>query len=728
MIYLFDDKKSRQEDYGWDYKRLKIFSNKIHPIYSLSEFEKDELDKGQLFKGNNVILVHESFFDASDRKKEANEIRSKLSHFDNPNLKIAYFSGSKSSRKVDGNIAHLPVSYLYQNLESFLNNSGEGKYNLSYLLFGDNYQIEQELTKNLEKANNEIEEKIDDASPKSKNFIALDFQNEIEEVFENARYETFFLKDEYDNSVSDEYLADLVKKWFQDIRYDNIFIPISFGPTLSDFNGLRMACHIRCTKTVNQLTKIFIYSYASIDKLLNHSCFNILKTDNVKLIQHNISSFADALNDTSAPLTESKLPKTIAQLKLDHPKNYEDSHSIANEWAIYRWANAIGAYDTDIEKVVDTVKSQLYFKYLQTTNKQSYSDEITENELKINYQGSPKILYIDDEAEKGWYEIFCKILSDFNELDFEHLDDEFDEKSSDEIVDICLKKIKADDIDVVILDFRLHRDDFNTKSTDQITSLQLLKRIKEFNPGIQVVIFSATEKVWNHLALQKAGADGFIRKTHADDVLESIQDLLTVIGKNIKNAQWLKPIWSRTDELIDHLHTQSKKKAIDKDFAGAIITYLELSFDSLHNESVQYPYDTAFVYYFLILEALSKQLIDEENPIKIEFIDGKGNEKTGYNFQFRKNYDYLKDFTGNWFTRTNKGDQLITTQKRIPYNEKFHNLIGSVGVEGINPVHLVKLRNNFSHPDLIENRRIAEITKEDCKQLFEVCYRLIKQF
>ena len=37
-------------------------------------------------------------------------------------------------------------------------------------------------------------------------------------------------------------------------KYDNIFLPLCFGPTLSDYNGLRLATHIRCTDTPNNVS------------------------------------------------------------------------------------------------------------------------------------------------------------------------------------------------------------------------------------------------------------------------------------------------------------------------------------------------------------------------------------------------------------------------------------------------------------------------------------------
>ena len=69
-------------------------------------------------------------------------------------------------------------------------------------------------------------------------------------------------------------------------------------------------------------------------------------------------------------------------------------------------------------------------------------------ELILNFSGDPKVLYIDDEAEKGWWEIFCKILDDENQISFSHLDDEFNQKNQNDIIDISLNKVIEENIDI----------------------------------------------------------------------------------------------------------------------------------------------------------------------------------------------------------------------------------------------------------------------------------------
>jgi hypothetical protein len=49
----------------------------------------------------------------------------------------------------------------------------------------------------------------------------------------------------------------------------------------------------------------------------------------------------------------------------------------------------------------------------------------------------------------------------------------------------------------------------------------LLSEIKKTNPGVRVIIFSATNKIWNLIELQNAGADAFIIKESPDTSVSS---------------------------------------------------------------------------------------------------------------------------------------------------------------------------------------------------------------
>jgi CheY-like chemotaxis protein len=718
MIYLIDDKKIRQKDFGWIEEKFTQYSSQLNPLYNIDDVAKIGEN---LYNNGNIILYHESFLDFTDDKDKAVKQRNKLLEKaeSDTGLFVVFFSGSQSSRFLKGNMALLPVAILYQNLEILIQQNNTGSGNLKYLLFGVNPEIEEELNEKLTRVSRDIEESSVEIS--GTNLFIRPASRYIQNAIKGATEEKIF------NDISDEKLSERISEWLNETEYDNIFLPLCFGQTLSDYNGLRLATHIRCTPTKNQLKRIFIYGFVGLDYLLEQEYFNILKTKNIQLVSYSKKAFGTAANTYLDSFKPEELPKEIKKLKLNPPLNYSDSHSIANEWAIHQWAKTIGCDESEeLKKVFQNVQYNLYFKYLRTIQPITKLDVISDTKLKIDYKGKSKVLLIDDEAEKGWYEIFAFLLGDLNNIYTDYLGVDFKSLSSDEIIEKSIDKIFTDDIDVVILDFRLNPSDFENDNTEEITSIKLLKRIKKRNPGIQVIAFSATNKVWNLQALQGAEVDGFIFKDTNENFHLTIESLIPKVTSSIRKSSWLKPIWNKTTSVIDHLENQRKKHILDKDFTGAISTFLQLGFDSLINCNKSFPFDSAFMYYFLILEAISKQMINEETPHEINYTNKYRESKKGYKFQFRTNYEFLKDFEGNEYMQVATGGDLISSNKRIPYNPKFHNLISLAGIHDINPITIVDLRNKFNHPNLIDQRVIAVIEKNNIDKIFEVCTILLK--
>jgi CheY-like chemotaxis protein len=544
MIYLIDDKDLRQKDFGWCEEKFTLFSSIIKPLYKI----EDIIQIGEsLYVENNIILYHESFLDFTSDKDKALKQREKLSKIAaiTPRLSIAFFSGSQGSRSLNGNIAYLPVSKLYQNLEILIQQHSQGSSELKYLLFGENPQIEEELNEKLTQANREIEE--DAIELVGETLFFHPDEDFIQNAILDAQTEEIYSEKDFD-------LSEIVLNLLSEKEYDNIFIPLCFGQTLSDYNGLKLAAHIRCTTTKNQLKRIYIYGFVGLDYLLEHEYFNILKSKNIQLVPYSKKAFSTAVNSYFDSFKREELSKEIKKIKLDPPLNYSDSHSIANEWAIYRWALSIKATDTYIEKVTQKVNSQIFFKYLQTIYPKTEAQLPTDDQLKINYTGAPKILYIDDEADKGWYEIFCNLFYDRNGIIFEHLDDEFNSKTQEQIINICTEKVKVDDIDLVILDFRLHVNDFSTNNIGEVTGLKLLKTLKKWNRGIQIIIFTASNKVWNLLELQANGADGFVLKESPELTVNSSYTFDSIISLNKQiefclSNTYLKEVWKVLEEI-----------------------------------------------------------------------------------------------------------------------------------------------------------------------------------
>lgn len=150
MIYLIDDKKSRQKLLGWNDTKFDKYETILKTVYNYKQIKDDNLSE-RIFSGDNIILFHESFFDNLENKdkNDSQEVREKLTIWANKNdFVLIKFSGAINTRNIDKNQVALPVNILYKNLEIFLNsikNDDETEISLKKLLFGENYKIEEIL-------------------------------------------------------------------------------------------------------------------------------------------------------------------------------------------------------------------------------------------------------------------------------------------------------------------------------------------------------------------------------------------------------------------------------------------------------------------------------------------------------------------------------------------------------------------------------------------------------
>jgi hypothetical protein len=371
MIYLIDDKKDRQQKYGWTIDMFEEYKNFIQPVWIYKEIDENNIRQG-VFDEESIILFHESFFQNPINSRVSRDFtitREKLvAHaMLHPNVLLVFFSGSISSRDVKGNVIYLPVDRLYANLVCFIKEYKAGRRDIRYLLYGTNPELEEEVRQEYVIATNNIDSVGLDI-PHSKNLflqqssIGLTLNLPLRGASEKL----------LSNDFSDKVFHEKIKNWLDEQQYDNLFIPLCFGKTFTDFNGLRLASLIRCTKTKNLLSNVFIYSFIKIDDyldlFLDHECFGILKTKNIELISYSKNEFFKAANRNSEAYSISELPGQLEKLDLKPPKDHHDNHSIANEFGIYQLSYNAGI---DINEITDFDKEKLnslYFKWLIAKN------------------------------------------------------------------------------------------------------------------------------------------------------------------------------------------------------------------------------------------------------------------------------------------------------------------------------------------------------------------------
>ena len=619
MVYLIDDKKSRQSDYGWSDDKFASYSKVICTIRNIEELRSIQ---DMLFSKNNVVLYHESFSQSVEKENEKEQLieafEQKLTAEEN-NLYVARFSGSKFSRWMEGKSCMMPPSFLYENLEVFLNKHINGNTNFMYLAYGEDYEIESSLAERI-RAINKSEENVKYplVNIPEKYFFFLTSEDPIRIPFSNytkdENWEYDFSKDE----ITDANFEALVDKFFAESQYNCIFLPLCFGDSLSDYLGLRLAMHIRFSDTPNKYVPLIIYGEAEIFELQKNDCFDILKMAGVYYSSSASRSLVN-VSKQAEHITADLYRKELDKIHLPIPSNIGDNHSIANRWGVYRWSIALNDSDDIIEKMSSDIASSLYFKYLRTLYPPSNISIIENVKLKIDKSINPSditVLYVDDQADDGWYELLCHIIEDENEIhDVDCIGNELKSKTQEEIVNYVMDEIKKKKANIVILDLRLHPKDFSADTIiNEITGFKLLEEIKKYNRGIQVLMFSATNKIWNLQALQEKEANGFIMKEAPENsstsnfTEESITNFVNLFN-TCSECVYKKKLWPRIQKLYKKIEYLEKFDYMHTKYANNLLTLLFMFEEALFDSNQEHNLDNAFVHLFTTIELTANEWI-----------------------------------------------------------------------------------------------------------------------
>lgn len=421
-------------------------------------------------------------------------------------------------------------------------------------------------------------------------------------------------------------------------KYDVIFLPYSLSTSnYSEYIGLRMAYHIRLTdEFVNLQTPIVFYGeeepWELCKVILNGQ---ILFTQNISTTKKiSVESFRKQLKYILKEFNQEKDDKEflkgfVKRITILPPSSYNSHHSVNNESALLKWSEEIGC-DKDIPEVKDNLQTGLYFKYLKALSKikktvdENLEDEDIEDEGDDadSLSKESKILLIDDEAEKGWakfYEAFFKGSSNR----FEYLKTDFKNSSNREaIIGVAMNRIKEAFVgelpDVVLLDLRLHDDDFDENiKPRKFTGFQILQEIKKINKGIQVIITSASNKIWNYEALMNGEfkADGYILKNGEEDVEKTINNMTLIINNSIKKSKPLKIFFEKMSQI------QKYSSRHEEVFSRNVSANLEISFELFEKSFEKAKFKNySFLQCYLILEEFIKQhsIFEEDSDVIVK--------------------------------------------------------------------------------------------------------------
>ena len=354
------------------------------------------------------------------------------------------------------------------------------------------------------------------------------FQNEIGEAYYFQIGKNEILNENFtvDRKINDILLSEITIE-----KYDAIFLPFSLSEeNYIEFLGLRFGFHIRLTKEFENIqTPIVFYGYDEVWEVNKLSRLGqILFTQNVFTTKDiSINGFKkqiDYLKRVQKSIPDEDFIKNFtSRVDINPPSNYSSHHSIANEWALVRYTSMFNVDDNNnkYKRLIEKIKkldylTTLHYKYTEAESDRQRFKQKHLNTPKLNNVKDITYGIIDDEINKGWGEFYDFWLSNSG-ANSKFYDDFENNISKDNLINkikhwIDSVVIAEKPIDVFIVDLRLHDDDFQVTKSDNFSGLKIIKYIKKQNPGIQIVVFTASNKVWNFQECLKSGVTGFAIK------------------------------------------------------------------------------------------------------------------------------------------------------------------------------------------------------------------------
>lgn len=378
------------------------------------------------------------------------------------------------------------------------------------------------------------------------------------------------------NRMSDEHGANLKRD-----NYDIIILPFNTTENNVEYTGLRILAHLRLTREWNCMSTPILFLGPDTTDEVNQFCelgsllfsFNVFKSSKNK--QEDVLEMLRWIYKGTKPVENvegtAEYKDFLKRMKsLSAPANYTTHHSLANEWAIMRW-NDMMTYPVDLPK--NDFAKMLYYKYLRALYGDSQDlEESKKNNNNIEkigeFEFGKKLALIDDEWEKGWAIILEHIAKSSGfEFTFCPIKKEWDKSSLIRSVSLFIDD-NYKDTDCFLLDLRLHDDDFkeSEKEKANLTGFDILDYIKKKNKAIPVVIFSASNKIWNlqHVTANKTkGAVGYVLKETPESALKAREsfNLYKDFRKIVKTC-------FRLSDLKNVVDKQTELKKIFKDIVS----------------------------------------------------------------------------------------------------------------------------------------------------------------
>jgi CheY-like chemotaxis protein len=519
---------------------------------------------------------------------------------------------------------------------------------------------------------------------------------------------------EIPNLIKEVEIHNWVIELFDVNEINKIVIEIGESPLLS----LKIGYHIRLSiESIREkvLVPIFYVSNLSLNSIIIQSEIysQILATKGVFFSEFNLESNKIEIEHLNA-LNEREYLLNFLKVIQIQPDETVGRHSLANIWGAYAMDKAANSKALSNES---EFKKSLYFKYLSAFNniyklKASRLKVIRNINLgdinKIEASGK-SVLLIDDEASKGWETVLRKVFKTSLAEDFVVVSEKV--RDFEAFSEENRRIIEEQEFDLYLVDLRLNGldEDENIK-TEDFSGMKILKKIKSLNKGNQVIVFTASNKVWNLKALLDAGADDYYMKESPEynfsneTSKQNYKDFKYNVGRCFEKS-YLREIYSEWKK------TKNKKTNINNDFISESDTALDISWEQIKMNNLDFGFLTLFQSVESIANNLYLIRVYKDTLNGEVTIGEKIKEKSTWSMTYQRDI-----INGSYFT-LNESTQESSMQPTALYKvsclfkikyQKDEAFLKEIG-------KLNKLRNDIAH-------RVTKssATKEDLMKILKI--------
>ncbi len=506
-------------------------------------------------------------------------------------------------------------------------------------------------------------------------FIVSDFKPFIKERIEQLGINESFIIP-YTSIESESDWHDWTTRLFKDRQVNNLIIPISISIDNSiNTDGLKIALHIRLNYELTKeqrLIPIILLSDFSIDVILRKNNFdidnnpqNLLFTKGIYLSTFDIEEIKNTIKKAEpCPIVEYH-SQVLNKLKIIK-KTSIGGHDIGNAWGCFKLAQVTGLRDQifKLDSISEHLK-KLYAKYLICYN-DAYKEE-TRIDLAPLRCSRKKILFIDDKADEGWSVLMKSIFRSAGD-DFVSVDSsKYKNKETKLFHDFGGFYSEAQshigkEWDLIIIDLRLYPEkediDNDMIAPTEFTGYKLIDEFLMDNAGYQIIVSTASNKIWNINAALYRGATSYYVKESPEfnysinETKKQFDNFKNDVKKSYERC-YLRDIYRD----IQNLKLNLDGLAYPTDFINEIKNQLDLAFNMLSNAKSKEQFAYAYVSLYLIIETVNKQFVAQgQDTDKKWFVIDAGNlnawyldkaKKTYYPFTIDKDNNKITEVTGN---------------------------------------------------------------------------------